>query len=350
VATSQYRPHSADVYTADASLELGSHGIVLRMVGSGRRVLELGCAAGSVTKVFAERGCRVTAIEIDPDAAQLAKEWAEEVIVGDLDVLDLPAALGDATFDVIVAADVLEHLRDPARCLQACLERLAPEGEVVLSIPNVAHGDLRLALLQGEFEYRPVGLLDESHLRFFTRESLEQFLADNQLIALEWDRVEVGVGGSEITWDRSVDSSVLAWVIGQPDADTYQFVLRAAVAPEGGHLREVGDQRDAARRELAAASAALQEAQQSNEVLRTQVAACEAELETRRTAMEDLRATLSTTTRDRDEYKASFAQLAGVQDELVAARRSESYRLGNALLSPLVSTRRLLRAWKRAGR
>ena len=138
------------------------------MVGSDKRVLELGCATGSVTKVLAQHGC-VTAVEIDPEAAQLAKEWTDEIIVGDLDTIDLRAALGEAEFDVIVAADVLEHLKDPARCLLACVERLASGGEVVLSIPNVAHVDLRLALLRGEFQYRPLGLLDESHLRFFTR-------------------------------------------------------------------------------------------------------------------------------------------------------------------------------------
>ena len=84
------------------------------MVGSGKRVLELGCATGSATKVFTEHDCAVTAIEIDPEAAQMAKEWADEVIVADLDSLDMRAVLGDQMFDVIVAADVLEHLKDPA--------------------------------------------------------------------------------------------------------------------------------------------------------------------------------------------------------------------------------------------
>ena len=288
------------------------------MIGSGKRVLELGCATGSVTKVLAERGCRVVAVEIDPDAAQLAKEWAEEVIVGDLDTIDLTAALGDATFEVVVAADVLEHLRDPGRCLQACLERLEPGGEVVLSIPNIAHGDVRLALLQGRFQYRPLGLLDESHLRFFTRASLEQFLADNRLIALEWDRVEVGVGGSETTWDRDIDTGVLRWVIDQADSDTYQFVLRAAAAPDGSHLRQVADQRDDATRELAAVRAELEGADSSSWPPWMR------ERDGYKAGLVELAAVVE----ERDGYKAGFVELAGVQEELVAVRRSESYRLG----------------------
>ena len=203
MAAGSYRPHSASTYSTDASLGLGAHGIALRMVGTDRDVLELGCATGSVTKELAGRRCRVTAIEIDPDGAQAAKEWAEEVVVGDLDVMDLSEALGDASFDVIIAADVLEHLRDPSRCLRACLAHLRPAGEVVLSIPNIAHADVRLSLLQGSFEYQQLGLLDETHLRFFTRASLEHFLDDNGLVGARMgtsgdgagdDRGEMGFG------------------------------------------------------------------------------------------------------------------------------------------------------------
>ncbi len=329
-----YRPQSASIYstTIDPTVEVGAHSIVLRMVGSGKRVLELGCAEGSVTKVFAARGCRVTGIEIDPDAGQIAKEWADVVIIGDLDTMDVHAELGDATFDVIVAADVLEHLRDPKRCLVACLEHLAPGGEVVLSIPNVAHADLRLALMQGEFEYQPLGLLDEGHLRFFTRQSLERFLAECNLVVLEWDRTSVPVGATEIPWDRSVDQATVALVSAQPDADTYQFVLRATHAPGDAHLREVAGQRDEARDEARSLRPAVRRLESEVTVLRSQNEA------------------LRVTEAERDAYRASFEELAGMQDELVAIRRSESYRLGRALLSPIVTVRRVMRAWRRAAR
>jgi 2-polyprenyl-3-methyl-5-hydroxy-6-metoxy-1,4-benzoquinol methylase len=340
--SSGYRPHSAAVYSTDidTTQEVGAHGIVLRMIGSRKRVLELGCAAGSVTKVLADRGCRVTGIEIDPDAAQTAKEWAEEVIVGDLDTMDIAEALAGKEYDVILAADVLEHLRDPKRCVQACLEQLAPGGEVVLSIPNVAHADVRLALLDGRFDYRPLGLLDETHLRFFTRESLERFLRDSGLTSLTWERTVIGVGGSEVEWDRSVDETVVRWVSRQPDADTYQFVLRAALAPPGSHLREVADQRDELTDEL-----------RRLRPIAERVPGIEAEndqLKVRVEALEVLAQKAAGIRSERDEYKAAFDALADLQDELVAVRRSETYRLGQVMLRPLVLLRRVLRAWKQA--
>ena len=92
-------------------------------------------------------------------------------------------------FDVIVAADVLEHLKDPGRCLQACLESSTPGARWCCRSPTSPTSTFASRCCRADFEYRPLGLLDETHLRFFTRASLEQFLADNRLIALEWDRV-----------------------------------------------------------------------------------------------------------------------------------------------------------------
>src|SRR5205823_7166679 len=80
-------------------------------------------------------------------------------------------------FDAIVCADVLEHLRDPAAALAAVRHALAPDGEVVISIPNVAHLWVRLSLLAGRFDYAERGILDRTHLRFFTRRTLLALLA-----------------------------------------------------------------------------------------------------------------------------------------------------------------------------
>ena len=118
---------------------------------------------------------------------------------------------------------------------------LRPEGEVLLSIPNIAHADVRLALLRGNFDYQWCGLLDETHLRFFTRRSLTTFLHDCGLAPLTWDRTQRAVGETEIEWVPIEDEGLVEWVAGQPDADTYQFIVRAAVAPDGSHLREVVD-------------------------------------------------------------------------------------------------------------
>ena len=141
-----------------------SHTLLLDLVGSNRRVLELGCSTGYMTQWLAAAGCDVTGVEVSPEAAEEARQWAQEVVVGDLDSLDLEAQFGDRRFEAVLCGDVLEHLRDPGRVLVAARRLLEPGGVVVASVPNVAHGDVRLELLAGRFEYRNLGLLDDTRL------------------------------------------------------------------------------------------------------------------------------------------------------------------------------------------
>src|ERR1043166_3315234 len=91
-----------------------THATVLRLAGSGKRILELGCSAGHMSQHFRKNDCEVIGIDIDPQAAANASQYCERVIVGDLDSMNFEAELGTDSFDVIVAADVLEHLKDPA--------------------------------------------------------------------------------------------------------------------------------------------------------------------------------------------------------------------------------------------
>jgi 2-polyprenyl-3-methyl-5-hydroxy-6-metoxy-1,4-benzoquinol methylase len=153
-----------------------SHSVILGWLGDGggRRLLDVGAADGLLSRRLTERGWRVTGIEADAEAAAAGAGVCERMIVADLDH-DLPP-LAEA-FDAIVYADVLEHLRDPARVLLALDRRLAPGGLVVVSVPNVAHLWMRLSLAAGRFEYRERGILDRTHLRFFTRRSLHALLA-----------------------------------------------------------------------------------------------------------------------------------------------------------------------------
>jgi 2-polyprenyl-3-methyl-5-hydroxy-6-metoxy-1,4-benzoquinol methylase len=215
-----------------ASIDLdqpnSSHTMVIEMVGRDRRVLDVGCATGAVAQVLRDRGCAVTGIELDAQAAEQARPHLERLVVGSVDELDLEAELGRATFDAIILGDVLEHLADPVSVLQRLTGLLAPEGEVVASIPNVAHGAVRLALLTGRFEYTDVGLLDRTHLRFFTRRSLEHLFEDAGLAILEIRRTRLGIFDTEVPLRREdVPTDALATVEADPDSTTYQFVVRA---------------------------------------------------------------------------------------------------------------------------
>jgi 2-polyprenyl-3-methyl-5-hydroxy-6-metoxy-1,4-benzoquinol methylase len=152
-----------------------SHRIVLEEVPDGARVLDVGCATGYLAAELSRRGCTVDGIEFDPVAAQQARAHCREVVVGDLEAPSIQAEvqrmLASARPDVVVCADVLEHLRDPWTVLAWLRTLLAPDGRAVISVPNIAHWTARRALLRGRFDYTDHGLLDRTHLRFFTRAS-----------------------------------------------------------------------------------------------------------------------------------------------------------------------------------
>lgn len=205
-----------------------SHTLIMELVGRDKRVLDVGTAAGHLAEALAERGCRVTGIEIDLAAARRAEERCESVIIGDVETLDVYEKLGEDVFDVIVFGDVLEHLRDPLRTLVRMKPFLRPEGYVVASIPNVAHGSVRLALLQGRFEYRPLGLLDETHLRFFTRESMERLFDDAGYSVSGLERTIRDILETEIEVDsEAFDGEFLESVRKAPEATTYRYVVMA---------------------------------------------------------------------------------------------------------------------------
>jgi 2-polyprenyl-3-methyl-5-hydroxy-6-metoxy-1,4-benzoquinol methylase len=215
------------------------HADVVKLVDKGSRVLELGPAGGYMSRAFVERGCSVIGIELDAEMALKAEAFCERVIVGDLDQLDLDAELGDDRFDAIVAADVLEHLRDPLRALERLHDFLRPDGCFVISFPNVAHGSVRLALLSGHFDYQEIGLLDSTHLRFFTRQSFEELLDDAELGLAVMHRHELNLDASEVPFDPEVvPAAVREQLEADADARTYQYVVKALPMSQAG-LREI---------------------------------------------------------------------------------------------------------------
>ncbi len=218
----------------DAEEDNTSHVIVLDLVGPGKHVLDVGCSTGYLAKALGRRGCTVTGIELDPEAAEHARPYLRDVIVADLDATGL-ASLGiEDRFDVVVFADVLEHLKDPEGILRAAADLLRPDGYVVISIPNVAHGSVRLALLEGRFEYSDVGLLDETHVRFFTRSSLRAMVEASGFASRDMRRTTAPIFGTEIRIDPGgVPPEVIPELERDADVDTYQFVFSAV--PIGGN-------------------------------------------------------------------------------------------------------------------
>lgn len=209
------------------------HAYAISMVGTGGRVLEVGCSVGHVTEHLVAAGNTVVGIEVDPEAAELARRFAADVIVADIDRTAL-ATLVEPGFDVVVLGDVLEHLRDPAAALIDAVSLLNPDGKVVISVPHVGFVDVRLMLLEGKWAYQDDGLLDRTHLRWFTRDGLAGLLGAAGLAATRVERVRLGPydSGLPVTPGRH-SADVIRFALADPEAMTYQFVVEARRAGPG---------------------------------------------------------------------------------------------------------------------
>lgn len=137
------------------------------------RVLEVGCGGGGTLAWLKESG-RATStvgIELSPDAAAIARTRVDEVHCGDAD--ELLAGLAESSFDLVLCLDVLEHLVDPWATLNRVRSLVRPGGRVITSLPNIRHHSVLLPLLfSGRWEYRDAGILDRTHLRFFSRQGI----------------------------------------------------------------------------------------------------------------------------------------------------------------------------------
>jgi O-antigen biosynthesis protein len=338
-------------------LDSGSvHADVVTLVDGGSRVLELGPATGYMTHAFKERGCTVVGIELDPEMAANAERFTERMIVGDIDRLDLEKQLGEERFDAIVAADVLEHLRDPLKILVELKKFLKPDGCFVVSFPNVAHGSVRLSLLSGRFDYQDIGLLDSTHLRFFTRESFEELLDEAELGLAVLHRHELNLDASEVPFDGATVSPELRERLeGDPDARTYQYVVKALPMSQPGlremqarmrelaELREVRDDVETLNGRIAELEGALAAIGGREGELRTALIEAHDQLLRRDAEMDSLREDAQRAIDAKDgDLENVRTELNRVNDELVAAlgglqriRTSGPYRVMAALKSLL---------------
>ncbi|MFH1519344.1 MAG: class I SAM-dependent methyltransferase [Candidatus Omnitrophota bacterium] len=139
----------------------------VKLIRPNSKVLDVGCSKGYMAKELNKKGCKVTGVEIDKNAARAAKNYCVDVINADIEKQDeLPCP--ENSFDYILCLDVLEHLMRPDVILNKLKRYLSPNGEIIISIPNIARFEHRLKLLSGIFDYSECGALSKGHLRFFT--------------------------------------------------------------------------------------------------------------------------------------------------------------------------------------
>lgn len=232
---------AAQLHIYDRDIQAGertSLSVLAGHIAAGARVLDLGCGSGAVGRFLAARDGAaagpIDGLTISAEEAQLAQAHYRRVELANLDQCRLPELFEAASYDVIVCADVLEHVRESERVLAECRELLAPGGRVLLSIPNAGYCGLLAELMAGEFRYRKEGLLDETHVRFFTRRTLHRFLVEAGYAADDWDTVTRELPASEfhLAFD-ALPPAVANYLLALPDALTYQFIVVARPLPEG---------------------------------------------------------------------------------------------------------------------
>jgi methionine biosynthesis protein MetW len=171
----------AQTYAAFGNGAIAAH--AERLLPAGGRVLDVGCASGGLLALLRARAGHLAGRELSASAATAAAQIADHVVQGAIEDPDLPFEAG--SFDLVVLADVLEHLADPAAGLARAAGFCRPGGAILVSVPNVAHWQARLTLLRGRWPQTDSGTFDAGHLRWFTRDALAALLAGARLDDIE---------------------------------------------------------------------------------------------------------------------------------------------------------------------
>ncbi len=206
-------------------------GGLLRLVPPpSRRILDVGCATGATGAALKTRdpAVHVTGVEIDPEMAETARRRLDRVIVGDVSEPALLDELGPEPYDCILCGDVLEHLGDPWRVLRELVQLATRDAHVVASLPNVAHLSTFAALLRGTWPYRPRGIHDRTHVRFFARRNVETLFAQAGLRIMRLER------NYRLIEHSHPANRFSRWIAapGLRDLLTFQFLVLAQRSPE----------------------------------------------------------------------------------------------------------------------
>lgn len=204
--------------------------VILKSITPNSKVLELGCAHGRMTRYMKETlNCSVDTVELDEEAGKMAATWANKSFAGNLedhDLWDELDSLGCNNYDFIIFADVLEHLHDPARVLASSKKLLSPKGSIWISIPNIAHNAIIIELLNDSFPYRDTGLLDSTHVKFFTLSSLIQMVNTCGLEVISMLEFVTPLKYTEFNNSYSdVPKEIANYLQKRDRGEVYQFVL-----------------------------------------------------------------------------------------------------------------------------
>lgn len=208
-----------------------STSVIIKMMKENTDVLEIGPAHGRLTKHLKENmNCSVDIVEIDLEAGNHAKQYARNALVG-LEAGNVSAdywfeTLQDNKYDYIICADVLEHLHNPDKVLERLKSLLKPDGSILISIPNFTHSSVLVNLFNDIFEYNEIGLLDNTHIHFFTYKSFMKMVKDAGLIPVQEDATFAATYKTELKTKLSdVSGSIAKVIMGKKYSNAYQYLF-----------------------------------------------------------------------------------------------------------------------------
>lgn len=219
---------------------------IIRLIPPKSTVLELGPATGYLTRHLTEElECVVDCVEVSPSMAEAVRPVARKLIVGDLNTLDLRTMLPNNEYDVIIAADVLEHLSYSNTVVEQAYALLKENGRVLVSVPNIAHASVIGALCQGDFPYAKDGLLDTSHTRFFTKRTICRELTKHGFMIEKIDPVWKAPHETELgDTPGDLPLELEEYLKTLPDATAYQFVISACKGEASSIITEMPNTRE----------------------------------------------------------------------------------------------------------
>lgn len=204
----------------------------MKNIAAGSKVLEFGAAVGTLTRhLHEDKNCVVDIVEIDGEAGKRAALYARKSYIGEeqgnIETYYWYTDLQGEQYDYIVILDVLEHLREPQKLLKCVYELLNTEGILLLSVPNIAHNSVLIDMYNNKFEYSSLGLLDDTHIHFYSYEGLCKELDGVGLFPFSKEAIQLRVGENEITNSyQDVPPEMGAILRTRKFADVYQFLFQ----------------------------------------------------------------------------------------------------------------------------
>jgi len=223
----------ADKYEHEVSLAGNdSYAKIAALVPANTLVLDLGTGPGGLGKHLKQNlHCTVDGVELCKEYLDEAAPFYRNLWQANLETADIHELLGNTKYDRIICADILEHLRNPEELLTNLVSHLSDSGKILISIPNVSYaGVLSEIIVKGDFLYRDNGILDRTHVRFFTRKSLINMLTELNMTISHFDTIEIDFDSSEFGFNilKALPSELFHALAEHQDSRTYQFIVEVS--------------------------------------------------------------------------------------------------------------------------